>query len=500
MLLERAEVLKFGGTSVGGFETFQQSCNVVEQHKRDGEGKGLVVVVSAMAGVTNSLIKAYKAALNHDLDASFGLIDRIEEQHKSVIMQLGESAKAREAKVKVDEITIGVKKILNAISLLGEDRPRIKDLVLSAGERMSPHLFAAFLQNRNVPVTVFDADQVVKTDNSFGDAFPDFESSGAKVKELVFPQLEAGKVVVIGGFYGTNTSGDITTMGRGGSDLSATTMGRVLNDSGCEVLGVYLYKADVAGVMTADPRIVPSAIIVPHLSRDEAAAATMLGTSVIHPRAIHALPKKIPIFVRSTLQEKKLTFTIPPREPETRIDGDSYDYGLPVKIITTLPKLGLLTLSGPGMDRPGIAELVFGELSRSGINVRAITQPPTEGVMMIVIPPDAQIDPVIGRLNQSFAISMKAGDIADIKTEEVSAIGLVGDGVGKPEVLEKVFGVLKQEPNITNGNGSSNSGTIFIGPSDRQYTLFLRADRDGERAKLLVRRFHKMLVEDRDKS
>lgn len=484
-------VQKFGGTSVDSLERFRQSCLVVERGSKDG--MGTVAVISAMSGVTNRLIAAGNAAVNGDLDLSNTLIDQIQEQHLAVIDKLEKSELSQQARMKIIEVIGDTRKLLRSINIFGELTPRANDIVQSVGERMSPYIFAACLDEMGIPVSLLDAGLVIKTNDSFGDAYPNSDLVVSRVNELVSPEIEQGKIVVMGGFYGTTPSGVITTLGRGGSDFSATILGSALHNLGYNLNTVYLNKADVAGVLTAHPGIVENALIIPHLSRYEAGAATMLGTSVIHPRAIQALPSDIPIIVRSTLE---------PDKQGTLIDSEAYDYGLPVKLITILPQLKLLSLSGPGMDRPGIAEFVFGELGRNNINVRAISQPPTEGVLRIVIPPDAQIDPVIAHLNTSFTRNMKVRDIATIDVEDVSLVGIVGDRVGKPDVLEKVFKVLRNENDLFNGNNgnSKSGGVIFIGPGDYQYSLFLRNDKGGERAKSIVRKFHEVLIVDRYKS
>ncbi len=481
MLLERAQVLKFGGTSVGGSEALRQSCAVIERHRR--EGNGVLVVVSAMAGVTDQLHLAYQKAIAGDLNVSHQLIDELTERHIQVTRDLIGSTHSSQVETNILTVTGNLKEMLRALSFLGEDTARVRDVIVPAGEMLSPYIVAACLDSMGLPVLAVDARNIVKTDDHFGDANANIKLTAQELEREALPELVKGKVVVIGGYHGTNKSGHLTTFGRGGSDKSATVLARVLEEFGVEVDGVYLYKADVGGVLSAEPKIVSNTHIVDHLTREEAAILAGLGGKVLHSKAIQVLRgTPIPIYCRSTIHSD---------EPGTTIDDRVIPDDTPVKVVTSQWPFTMIDVAGMGMDQPNIASRIFQMLGEADIDVRAIMQPMSEHQLRVVVP--SNVDKVL--LQRDLRVQLQSLlDNQDISVVEVgggiSAVGIIGPGAGKQDAMGKITNAIYH-------NGGSNSGerVINISTGNSLCSVLFQNDADGIHAKTATQLIHKELFD-----
>ncbi len=291
-------VMKFGGTSVGAADRFISVAEIVEDTiQSDGPP---VVVLSAMSGVTNLLIEGAERAKEHNLDAALEIISKLRLKHKDTISALfTESQVVDELVGKLEEHFRKLDILYRGVSYLGELTKRSLDTISSFGELLSSLILAKLLESRGVKSRWLDARTFVITDNSFGRANPLWETTAVKSRGAILPEIAAGKTVVTQGFIGATSSGINTTLGRGGSDFSAAIIG-----VSCDVDEIQIWT-DVDGMMTADPRVVPQASVIPSVSFQEASELAYFGAKVLHPRTIKpAVESSIPVRILNTTNPK----------------------------------------------------------------------------------------------------------------------------------------------------------------------------------------------------
>lgn len=483
-MVKNIEVLKFGGTSLANPDAINQSCSIIECHRTGGTGQ--VVVVSAMARVTNKLHESYALATQGETIKPLSILDEVRARHVDTLHQSVGSEQYLLAEDRIDQVIGALKTVLQSLSVIRFDHPAIKDQIVPAGEMMNAPVVAAFLSHRGNPVMLFDAGDVIKTDGRFGDANPDYTVTKDRLSELVIPQLADGQVVVIGGYYGRDNNALLNTFGRGGSDRTATILASRLSKLGVEIPGVYLYKADVGGIESADPRIVPTAHVVPHLLRIEAAALSKLGGNVLHPKAVDELrATTIPIICKSTLH---------PDDSGTVINDEVYNDDPLVKVITALWPLISVKIEGQGMDKPNIAGRVFQLLGAMGINVRAIDQPMTEQFIEIVIPAGTDKTTLTNELLTLIQPDRASGDIQSIDLSEISAVGVIGSGVSNSCVMHRVMETLYH-----NGDGKTGERAFNIHTGPALCTILYARDEDGGQASQATRALHEELFPEDEK-
>jgi aspartate kinase len=277
-------VMKFGGTSVGSAERIRALADRVKERR----SRRPVVVVSALGGVTDLLIRGAHLALERDPRAD-EVVREIEARHQTALAELFPGGKNRLIEY-VHEIASELRAFYSGVHNLGELTPRSLDAISGMGERLSCEIVAAALVGRGIDAQAVDGRAVVITDESFGRAIPLPEETGAQVREVLLPLVEAGTVPVVAGFIGATRRRVSTTLGRGGSDWSAAIIGAHLPADEIQIW------TDVDGIMTVDPRVVPGARVLPEVSFEEAAELAYFGAKVLHPATIRpAVEKGIPV-------------------------------------------------------------------------------------------------------------------------------------------------------------------------------------------------------------
>jgi len=284
-------VMKFGGTSVEDPAAIGRTAAIVAG--RVEQGKSPVVVVSAMAKVTDQLLRAAEAASRGDRAGALAISSRLRSRHRDTACALVKNAADSAALVTlIDERFDALDEILRGLAAILELTPRISDLIVSFGERISSRIVAAAFSERGVDAARVDAREVVITDSQFQKAIPQIEIIEKKAAEKLLPLLREGKVPVIGGFIASNEAGITTTLGRGGSDFTGALIGGALHAEAIEIW------TDVDGIMTTDPRVCPDALRVKVISFEEAAELAYFGAKVLHPATIlPAVRKNIPVLV-----------------------------------------------------------------------------------------------------------------------------------------------------------------------------------------------------------
>ena len=284
--------MKFGGTSVGSAERIRG----VAARVRERLDRQPVVVVSALSGVTDLLIRGARLALERDPKA-LDVPREVQARHNDAVRDLVPSGEERNRLLAhVESLAKELETVYTGVLYLGELTPRSMDAISSMGERLSCEIVGAALAAEGLTARALDARKVMVTDDNYGRAQPLFEETRVRVQELVRPLAAAGTVPVLGGFVGTTKSGVTTTLGRGGSDWSAAVIGAVLP---AEEIQIW---TDVDGIMTLDPRVVPSARVIPEISFDEAAELAYFGAKVLHPATIKpAVERGIPVRILNSL-------------------------------------------------------------------------------------------------------------------------------------------------------------------------------------------------------
>ncbi|HTX79550.1 MAG TPA: aspartate kinase, partial [Longilinea sp.] len=414
-------VMKFGGTSVGTIAAMRQVVAIICDERR--QWKNLVVVTSALNGVTDLLLSMASGKADVTEAAT-----TLRHRHVEIAEALVTDKAAREkALLETHKIIDQVVDLCQAVAVLGETTPRVLDTIASAGERMSIYVLAAAIEAQGIPAQPVEATRLIRTDDHFTDAHPDMAKTRELTCAVLQPILEQGIVPVITGFLAANGKGNITTLGRGGSDYSAALIGAALPAD-----DVWIYT-DVDGVMTADPRLVPSAATVPVCSYREIAELAYYGAKVLHPKTIRpVIEAGIGLRVCNTFN---------PGHPGTRLVTDLEAHPGVIKAITTVRDLQLVTIEGHGMlGVPGVAARTFDTVAKSGASVPLITQASSEQSICFAIP-SASSARVVGMLEAAFEHEIEHRDIDRVwATEEVGIVTVVGEGMkSTPGVAGRVF-------------------------------------------------------------
>jgi bifunctional aspartokinase / homoserine dehydrogenase 1 len=416
-------VLKFGGTSVGNAERVRQVCGIVE-----AQPLPRAVVVSAAGGVTNLLLEAAGCAARGDGAGRAAAVQAIRGKHADVLDGIADERERLAAGALLDQLHAALDEALDEAAALGHLPARLSDRIVATGEKAMSVLVAATLRARGTAAVHAWADRVIATDDRFGNARPDRDRTRAQAAALL-PDLQAGATVVMTGFIGGAPDGSTTTLGRGGSDYSATLLGAALDADEVQIW------TDVPGVLTADPRSVADARVVPGVSYDEAQELAHFGAKVLHPRTIRpAVARGIPVRILSTFL---------PDEPGTLVTREAADDGQ-VKAVTALKNLLLLTIDVPELeDLAGVSAVVFAALHQARIEIAAVSQASSRRRMTYLVDPGAQGGcPAVSRLLED---ALADGDVeAGVRCEEgIALVAAVGQGAARqPHALSRMLDVL----------------------------------------------------------
>jgi len=413
------EVHKFGGASLANAEAMAHAVSIVLAQRP----ARMAVVVSALAGVTDALL-AIAAKTTP------GAVAALRRKHVGVARALFTGARRKELISYVDEAFDELTPLGKAPAMLREMTPRTMDYLLARGERLSARLFAAALEQAGCPVEFVPATDLITTDDSFGQASVDLARTDRAVRKTLGRLLARGVVAVVPGFTGATPKGEVTTLGRGGSDLTATLLARALR-----AREVSLWK-DVPGVLTADPKVVPDAHVVPQLHVREAAELAYYGAKVLHPRALIPLVKRnIAVRIRPFAN---------PDSKGTEISQRRTLRAYPVKAISAIPGQALLTVTGNGMlGVPGIAARTFAAVQHAGVSVSLISQASSEHSICFSVPSDSAAR-ARKSLRETFRREIDRGEIDGVEVQSaVAAIAIVGLGMAAtPGIAARAFTAL----------------------------------------------------------
>lgn len=458
--------MKFGGTSVGTPERMQKVTELLAAHAQQAE---VVVVVSAMGGVTDMLIRAATEASQGDNERWKSVRRELARRHREVADQMLSAAEQAAVLPRLAEQVGNFENLCSGFSLVREVTPRAMDTLSSLGEVMSANLMAAILRSRGIPAEAVDAAELIVTDDAFGNAAPLFDETNAKTRQRLAGLRRRGVMPVITGFRGATRDGICTTLGRGGSDYSGTIIGAALDAD-----EVWIWT-DVDGVMTTDPRLVPEAHIIPEISYREAIELSFFGAKVLHPKTIQPMmKKKIPVWIKNSFN---------PACPGTRIVPSGTNGQAGVKAITSVSKASLVTISGG--DRLTFTQLagrLFSALSLGNIPTLMVTQSSAENVLCFAVH-DADLKRAKGRLEKTFELEMLHDHMTGIEVlPHVAIVVAVGENMkGTPGISGRAFSAL--------GRRGINIIAIAQGSSELSISFAVRAPDVKEAVKAIHEEF-----------
>ena len=415
-------VMKFGGTSVEDAAAIDRSANIVGQQL----SRKPFVVVSALGGATNSLLEAGTLAARGDTVKAMSIADRLEKRHAELLPSTAEHF-------------VRLRELMKALSAIGEFSLRTQDLIASYGEALSSLIFVDRMRKLGYDAVHVDARQCMVTDDCFGKAAPIMDLTTTRLEEAARAHLNAGRVVVMGGYIASTATGITTTLGRGGSDYSAAIVGAALNADEIQIW------TDVDGMMTTDPRMVPNAYKVREISFDEASELAYFGAKVLHPLTVlPAVEKNIPVYI---LNSRKPTGT------GTRITRQARPCRNLIKSIALKRGITVVTVSSSRMLMAhGFLKALFGVFDRHRTSVDMVAT--SEVSVSLTLDSVSSLDAIVDDLRQ-------LGDVEI--TSKAALICLVGTNLKyTPGVARRAFGSLADINILMVSHGASNINFSFI--------------------------------------
>jgi len=459
------KVLKFGGSSLADGKSIDAVTAIVADAAARGR---IAVVLSAMKGVTDLLISAARKA-EEGSEGSREALERLRAQHLAAVRFL---FSAPDQAAVITPLTImlnDLEEILHGVELVRECSARTMDLVMSFGEQLSCALAAAHMRRKGLDAVLVDAREIILTDDRFGSAGVDFEASYPRIAARL---AAIPGIAVIPGFIGATAKGVTTTLGRNGSDYTASIIGA---GAAAELIDIW---TDVDGVLSADPRLVPEAFVVPEISYEEAMELSYFGAKVLHPYTmIPAVEKNIPIRIKNSLN---------PSAPGTVIGGPEHlkgsRTGHPITGIASIEGISLVNIEGGGMiGIPGIAARIFSALAREGINIIMISQASSEHTICLVFRTE-EARRALTALERELAMELATRRIQDFElVEDLLIVSVIGENMrGTPGIAGRLFTALgKAGVNILVIAQGSSERNISIVIEQKSHALALRTIHDA---------------------
>lgn len=446
----RLQVMKFGGTSVGDATCIARTAQIIARAAREN---GCIAVVSAMSGVTNRLVEAARRAETGDSREGETLVVALRKQHEAAIIALIKREDERACiRQKMEEVLAEGRRLAEGTALLRELTPRTLDAISSLGERLSAPLVAAAVRELGVPSEAIEATDLIVTDAFHGGAEPQMELTRQKSQARLRPLLEKGVVPVVTGFIGATAGGQLTTLGRGGSDYSATILGAAMDAD--EVI----IWTDVDGVLTADPRLVTAARTIPVISYREAAELAYFGAKVLHPKTLNPVVQAaIPVWIRNSFA---------PERPGTKITPEGRSIGGGVKALTAIRDVTLISVGGPGIvGLPDVVGRTFSTTAELRANVLLISQSSSQNDICFIVS-TADAARTVEALRKEFAQDLAHQTVEHITVDsKIAIVAVVGENMrGIPGIAGRTFNALGRENVniIAIAQGSSECNISFV--------------------------------------
>jgi aspartate kinase len=426
-------VMKFGGTSVEDLDAFRRVAGIAGERRSARP----VLVVSAMSRVTDGLLAVLRQASEGHVEAAGQGVDELIARHQAVAAGLA-GPEGEEAGRSLERSQGELHELLRTIARLPGTRRALSDELVSYGERLSSALLAAVLREHDLPGAFVDARTCILTDGEHQRATPLLEATRRQTRAVLAPLLADGSIPVLGGFVGATPEGATTTLGRGGSDYSATLIGAALGAAEIQIW------TDVCGFLTADPRVVPGAQPIAHLSYAEAAELAYFGAKVLHPKTIQpAVESEIPVRVCNSRA---------PSEPSTRIDGRREPSPQGVKAIAHKCGITIVQVTSARMlGAHGFLSALFEVFARHRVAVDIVAT--SEVSVSLTVDDALRLGPVVDDLRALGTVEV---------TEGFAIVCAVGQGLrGTPGILARVFGTLAELDIALVSQGASSINLTF---------------------------------------
>jgi len=453
--------MKFGGTSMGSAERIKVAARLASSEKRP-----VVAVVSAMSKITDLLLDSLRKAEAGDESDLEKNLQLLADRHMACVRELLPEERHNEALLQVNVLVEEFSRIAKGILLLGERPPRSVDEAIAIGERLSALMMAEYLESQGIAARAVNAAQVIATDTIFGNATPLMDQTRERAAKVVRPLLDQGILPVVTGFNGSTLDGRPTTLGRGGSDFSASIIAAALD---AQELWIW---TDVDGIMSADPRLVPTAKVLDEVTYAEAAELAYNGAKVLHPRTLAPLlERQIPVWSKNSFA---------PEKPGTKIVSElSSSHG--AHAVTSMGDVALVSIEPASGALTGtkVMARALESLARSNVEVLAITSSSYRQTFCFLVR-KSELDRALEHLEEDFALELAHEYLKPFHIDsDVGLIAIVGEGMrGTPGLAGRIFSAISRE----------NINIIAIAQGSSEITIATVVRRDGlERA---VRAIH----------
>jgi len=447
-------VMKFGGTSVGSAARMRVSAALAAA---EAKRRPVAIVVSAMSKVTDLLLDTMKHAEGGDSAGIAKNLSDLRERHRGACRELLPAARHEDVLAQIDELIGEFRRIMRGMEMLNERPPRSVDEAVAVGERLSALLVAEHLKAEGVAAEAVNAWEVVVTDAVFGNASPIMEATREKARTRLGPVIERGVMPVVTGFNGATADGRPTTLGRGGSDFSASILAAALDAS-----ELWIWT-DVDGIMSADPRIAPDARVLDEITYAEAAELAYNGAKVLHPRTLAPLvEKRIPVW-------SKNSFT--PEKPGTRIVPETAE-AMGTRAVTSMRNVALVSLEpiSPEVNGVRVMGRALDAVSRENVEVLLVSSSSYRQSFCFLVRQD-ELERSVAAIEAALALELAHGYVKPVGIDrEVGLLAAVGEGMqGRPGLASRIFNAISRV----------NVNIIAISQGSSELTIAVVVRREG---------------------
>ena len=447
-------VMKFGGTSMGSADRIKTAARLSREQQ---EQRPVVVVVSAMAKITDLLLDTLRKAERGDGDGTEANLKQLADRQLVACGELLSGPALDEAVEGVEVLVAEFSRIVNGVRMLGEGPPRAIDEAVAIGEQLSALLMASYLRHKGARARAVNAREIIVTDAVFGNATPLMGPTGEKAQRLLRPLVQDGILPVVTGFNGATMDGRCTTLGRGGSDFSASILAASLE---AEELWIW---TDVDGIMTADPRLVPDPAVLHEVTYREAAELAYNGAKVLHPRTLAPLAERqIPVWSKNSFA---------PEKPGTKIVPEVKTPPGP-RAVTSMANVALISMEPDSAEISGTRLMgrALDALSSTSAEVLAITSSSYRQSFCFLVRKD-ELGRAVEALESSLSLELAHGYLKPIEIDDnVGLLAVVGEGMrGSPGLAGRIFTAISRE----------KVNIIAIAQGSSELTIAIVVARDG---------------------
>ena len=446
--------MKFGGTSMGSAERIRVAAHLASEQKGR---RPVVAVVSAMSKITDLLLESLHHAERGDRGTLAANLTKLNHRHVEACRQLISGPRQSDTICEIELLISEFDRIASGIAMLGEKPPRSVDEALAVGERLSALLMSAYLQSEGIPASAVSGSSVIVTDAAFGAATPLMASTRKKAEEVLLPLLEQGILPVVTGFNGATADGRPTTLGRGGSDFSASIVASVL-----DAAELWIWT-DVDGIMTADPRLVPGAAVLNEVTYREAAELAYSGAKVLHPRTLAPLAERqIPVWSKNSFAPEKPGTKIVPR---LQVPGGA-------RAVTSMDKVALISIEPANATVIGtqLMARALEALASAKAEVLALSSSSYLQSFCFLIRRD-ELAAARASLEHNLSLELAHGYVQPFDIDEnVGLVAVIGEGMqGTAGLAGRIFTAISRE----------NINIIAIAQGSSELTIAIIVHRSG---------------------